>query len=96
MVNFTKPIVSFVLGGVVSAGIMTAVLAIGSAGPASAVVSARHERHPFLARALHGLIFAKRQLAKGAHDFQGHRAAALKLTNKAIAQVRIAIRIDRH
>lgn len=96
MKNRTKPVVSFILGGVVSAGIMTAVLATGASGPATVqAAAAHHERHPFLFRAIRGLKFARKQLMKGAHDFHGHRVAALKLTDEAIAQLHIAIRGDR-
>ncbi len=97
MKNLAKPVVSFVLGGVVSAGILTAVLATGSSGPATAqVAAAHHERHPFLFHAMHSLTFARKQLMKGSHDFHGHRVAALKHTDEAIAQLRLAIRGDKH
>lgn len=97
MKNLAKPVVSFILGGVVSAGILTAVLATGASGPATAEVAAarHHERHPFLFRAMHGLMIARKQLMKGAHDFHGHRVAALKLTDEAIGQLRLAIRGDK-
>ncbi|MBV9468592.1 MAG: hypothetical protein JO316_10545 [Abitibacteriaceae bacterium] len=53
------------------------------------------ERHPELRRALRSLQAAKVDLQKGAHDFQGHRAKALDLTNQAIAEVQQALQADK-
>ena len=39
---------------------------------------------------------ARGHLAHGAHDFGGHRAKALELTNAAIEQCRVALHYDRH
>ena len=53
------------------------------------------ERHPFLYKSLRALEHAHALLAKGAHDFNGHRAKAEALTEEAIEQDRAAIAIDR-
>ena len=53
------------------------------------------ERHPELRRALRALMQARNALQHGAHDFNGHRADALKATDQAIQQVRLAIKFDK-
>jgi hypothetical protein len=54
------------------------------------------EKHPDLRAALRHLKLAKTELQKGAHDFQGERVEALKDTDKAIADIEKALKIDRH
>jgi hypothetical protein len=54
------------------------------------------EKHPDLRAALRHLKLAKTELQKGAHDFQGERVEALKDTDKAIAEIEKALKIDRH
>ena len=46
--------------------------------------------------ALKRLESAKDALQKGAHDLGGHREKALDLTDKAIAEVKEAIKSDRN
>lgn len=46
-----------------------------------------NERHPEMRLALHHLRQAKRELERSAHDYAGHRLAALKCTETAIQQV---------
>lgn len=53
-----------------------------------------NERHPELNHALRALTNAQRFLSQAAHDFQGHRARALELTQQAIAEVHQAMRVD--
>ncbi|HZT41716.1 MAG TPA: hypothetical protein VFA07_05985 [Chthonomonadaceae bacterium] len=53
------------------------------------------ERHPELRQALRALMRAKMELQEGAHDFGGHRADALKATDQAIQQVRLALKFDK-
>jgi hypothetical protein len=53
------------------------------------------EKHPDLRAALRHLKLAKTELQKGAHDFQGERVEALKDTDKAIADIEKALKIDR-
>ncbi len=55
----------------------------------------KHEQHPEMRRALHALESAKRDLEKAAHDFQGHRAKALELTNQAIGEVKAGLAADK-
>ena len=53
------------------------------------------ERHPEMRRALHALERAKGDLEKAAHDFGGHRAKALQLTEQAIQEVRAGLAYDK-
>lgn len=55
----------------------------------------RMERHPEIEQALRNLEQAKENMEKAAHDFGGHRAKALELTNQAIDQLHQALRYDR-
>ncbi|MGH9327429.1 MAG: hypothetical protein ACRD2B_12200 [Terriglobia bacterium] len=54
------------------------------------------ERHPQIYSALRALQNARQHLQHGAHDFGGHRAQALRLTNQAIQECRQALRYDKH
>ena len=56
----------------------------------------RMEPHPQIRMALRSLEDAQRRLENSAHDFHGHRAKALALTSRAIEQLQIALRYDRH
>jgi hypothetical protein len=58
--------------------------------------SMHHERHPEMVSALQELRAAKRDLEHGAHDFKGHRVAALQHTDAAISEVLAALESDRH
>lgn len=71
-----------------------AAAAMPAAFPAAAATPA--EPHPEIREALEALQNARNHLGHGAHDFGGHRAAALNLTNQAIEQCRAALRYDRH
>ena len=52
------------------------------------------ERHPALHRALRELREAKGHLEKAAHDYGGHRVAAIKDVNKALHQLHMALKFD--
>lgn len=53
------------------------------------------ERFPEMHRALRALENAKRDLEHAAHDFGGHRAKALELTNQAIQEVKEGVEYRR-
>ncbi len=44
--------------------------------------------HPEMHHALRALENAKRDLEKAAHDYGGHRAKALELTDQAISEIK--------
>ena len=48
---------------------------------------ARAERHPLIRRAVVALGAARTDLQKAAHDYCGHRVAALEATNAALNQL---------
>lgn len=54
------------------------------------------ERHPEVQAALRALQNAKSHLQEGAHDFEGHRAEALKLTDQAIRECQEALKADKN
>ena len=56
---------------------------------------ARAERHPAIRRAIVALEAAKNDMQHAAHDFGGHRAAALAECDNAIAQLREALKYDK-
>ena len=55
----------------------------------------RNERHPEIRHALKSLEKAKDYLQHAAHDFGGHREAALKACDDAIAQLKLALQYDK-
>jgi len=56
----------------------------------------RMERHPEMVKALRQLRAAKESLKNAAHDYNGHRAKALDLTEQAIKEVELGIASDKH
>ena len=53
------------------------------------------ERHPEIRRAIVALEAAKRAMQSAAHDFGGHRVVALAECDKAIEQLREALKYDK-
>jgi predicted solute-binding protein len=53
------------------------------------------EVHPHIAAAIRELTATKTDLQTAAHDFGGHRAAALKAVDEAIKQLRLAQQFDK-
>src|SRR5262249_42846697 len=53
------------------------------------------ERHPAIHQAIQALEAAKGDLQNAAHDYCGHRVAALESANRAINQLGLAIQCDR-
>ncbi len=64
--------------------------------PAAMGNPAPAEPHPEIRAALRALQNAREHLQRGAHDFGGHRAHALQLTDQAIQECREALQYDRH
>jgi hypothetical protein len=54
------------------------------------------ERHPAIRRAITSLEEAKVYLKNAKHDFGGHRADALVEVDKAIEQLRLALKYDKN
>ena len=53
------------------------------------------EHHPHIRGAIQELQEAKRELQTAAHDFGGHREAALKAVDEAIHQLQQALQYDK-
>jgi outer membrane murein-binding lipoprotein Lpp len=70
----------FVLGVVLSAGVQTVYGA---------------EKHPHIRTAIRELAAAKNELEHAAHDFGGHRAAAVRAVSEAQVQLQEALRYDK-
>ena len=60
--------------------------------PRSAVTQ---ERHPHIRGAMQELREARRELATGAHDFCGHKVAAMREIDATLEQLRLALDCDR-
>jgi hypothetical protein len=58
-----------------------------------ATVSAQPERlmHPRIAKAIDALVDARDYLESAPHDFGGHKVAAIRATDDAIRQLRLAL-----
>ncbi|HYB08159.1 MAG TPA: hypothetical protein VEJ16_00640 [Alphaproteobacteria bacterium] len=54
------------------------------------------EHHPEIRRAITALEKAKQYMQNAAHDFGGHREAALKECDAAIGQLREALKYDQN
>jgi hypothetical protein len=53
------------------------------------------ERHPHIRAAVRQLRQARRELQEANHDFCGHRAEAVKITDSALQQLQAALECDR-
>ena len=62
---------------------------------ATASTARAAERHPEIQKAIGALERARGALQDAAHDFCGHRAAALEATDNALRQLRLALESDR-
>ncbi|HXY32517.1 MAG TPA: hypothetical protein VEI06_17570 [Gemmatimonadaceae bacterium] len=61
----------------------------------SAASSRTDEPHPAIHAAIDALVQARFDLKHAAHDFGGHRVAALQATDEAIAQLKLALQYDK-
>lgn len=70
--------------------------AVAAQPVAAAAAAMPAEPHPEIRAAIAALRQAQHHLQHGAHDFGGHRAEALRLTDQALQQCRAALSYDRH
>lgn len=56
---------------------------------------AQGEKHPQMHKAIEKLREAKKHMENAAHDFHGHRAKALELTEQAIHELEEGLKSDR-
>jgi hypothetical protein len=66
---------------------------IGTSRPAN---TEPQERHPRIRSAMESLRDAQEYMRTAAHDFCGHKAAAMRANEAAIQQLRLALECDRH
>jgi hypothetical protein len=69
--------------------------AAGLALVAGIVGAQAAERHPAIRAAINSLQKAKADLQHADHDFGGHRAEAIESIDRAIEQLRVALKFDR-
>lgn len=67
-----------------------------STGQPSPTAKGSQEQHPVIHRALQQLENVRNELQnKAAHDFQGHREAAIKHVDEAIKELNMALQSDK-
>ena len=64
--------------------------------PKPAPAAAAAEPHPEIRAAMANLREARGHLEHAAHDFHGHRVAAIQAIDEAIEQLQLALKSDRH
>ena len=74
---------------------VSAVLTAFALALAFTLTASTQERHPEIHAAKQHLREAKRNLEHAAHDFGGHRAAALKHVDEALAECDQALAFDK-
>ncbi len=80
---------------IIPAGISAGASGAPSAPAGQVLKGSREERHPEMRAAIRHLEQARESLQKAAHDFHGHRARALELTDQALRECREALESDR-
>jgi hypothetical protein len=61
----------------------------------TAKAGGKGERHPHIRAAIKSLHKAKQELKTAAHDFGGHRVAALAAVDNALKQLQICLKHDK-
>jgi len=64
--------------------------------PKPSPAAATAEPHPEIRAAMANLREAREHLNHAAHDFHGHRVAAIKAVDEALHQLQLALESDRH
>jgi len=75
--------------------ILAILTAIAFAFVLSMPITAQKEEHPNIQAAIHHLEEARTNLQNAAHDFGGHRSAALKHVNEALEECHEALKYDK-
>jgi len=74
---------------------MKALLLIAGIAGSLAFTPAAIEPHPHIRSAVSELVEARKELQTAAHDFGGHRVAAVRAVDAAIKQLRLAQQYDK-
>ena len=69
--------------------------ALPAAQPANPPAAPPAQVHPEIRDAIASMRKAKEHMRHAAHDFGGHRAEALRVTDEAIRQLEICLRFDK-
>lgn len=87
---------TLVLAGALAASVFTAtsLAQYNNSAPKTAPAE-KKERHPAIRAAIRSLQAAKSEMQNAAHDFGGHRVAALAECDKAIAELQAALQYDK-
>lgn len=72
-----------------------ALMAMGLIGTSRPANTEPQERHPRIRSAMESLRDAQEYMRTAAHDFCGHKAAAMRANEAAISQLRLALECDR-
>ena len=72
-----------------------ALMVVGLISTPQAANTAPQERHPRIRAAITALRDANEYMRTAAHDFCGHRVAAMRDTETAIKQLQLALECDR-
>lgn len=88
-------VASPLMGAVSWSGLPVRAVALQQGTAATKVTGVKREPHPEIRKAIAALERAKYDLQHASHDFGGHRADALAATDKAIEQLKLALRYDR-
>jgi hypothetical protein len=70
-------------------------LGVSSGGADAGKGKGKGERHPHIHAAIKSLFKAKNALQTAAHDFGGHRVAAIAAVDSAIGQLQICLKFDK-
>ncbi len=96
MKKSTPALPALVLAGALIASVLTVTSFAQYNNPApKPATGAKKEPHPAIRAAIRSLQAAKTEMQNAAHDFGGHRVAALAECDKAIAELQTALQYDK-
>jgi len=87
-----KTFLAFVSGVVLAVALL---FTVNMSARAGASPSGPPEKHPEIRAAINHLRMAKENLEKASHDFGGHRVEAIKHTDAALEECRLALESDK-
>ena len=90
-----RSILSVAVAVAAAATFVTAASANPTTRPAPAAAATALEPHPEIRAAISALERAKAHLQHAAHDFGGHRVEAIGAIDRALEQLRLALKFDR-
>jgi hypothetical protein len=73
-----------------------ALMVVGLISTPQPANTAPQERHPRIKAAIESLREAQEYMRTAAHDFCGHKAAAMRDNEAALRQLQLALACDRH